>query len=148
MVVVPKPTRAVLDLKPLNQNVVHPMPKVDVKLAQLNGAKVFSKLDMNSGFWQVPLAKESRLLTTFITPYGQFCFNKLPFGIINAPEHFQHCMSEILDGLLGIVGHVDDVRRSTIVVLMFYKGSKQLDSHLTEVNVNFHVIELYYVVMS
>jgi len=98
MVVVPKPTGAVricVDLKPLNQNVtreIHPMPKVDVALAQLNGAKVFSKLDTNSGFWQVPLAKESRLLTTFITPHERFCFNKLPFRITNAPEHFQRCM--------------------------------------------------------
>ena len=65
------------------------MPKVDITLAQLTGVRVFSKLDTNSGFWQVPLAEHSRLLTTFITPYGRYCFNKLPFGITSAPEHFQ-----------------------------------------------------------
>ena len=42
------------------------MPKVDTTLAQLTGATIFSKLDANSGFWQIPLAKESRLLTTLL----------------------------------------------------------------------------------
>jgi len=76
MVVVPKKEGAIhicVDLKPLNENVlreVHPLPKVDETLAQLAGAKVFSKLDANSGFWQIPLAKKSRLLTMFITPFG------------------------------------------------------------------------------
>ena len=60
-------------LKYLNENVlweVHPMPQVDQTLALLAGAKVFSKLDTNSGFWQVPLTEPSRHLTTFITPLG------------------------------------------------------------------------------
>ena len=74
MVVVPKKAGAIricVDLKPLNVNVlreVHPLPKVDETLAQLTGTKVFSKLDANSGFWQIPLAKKSQHLTTFITP--------------------------------------------------------------------------------
>ena len=115
MVVVPKPSGSVricVDFRPLNESVmreVHPIPAIDVTLAQLNGAKVFSKLDTNSGFWQVPLAKESRLLTTFITPQGRFCFNKLPFGITSAPEHFQHRMKEILDDIPGVVCHIDDI---------------------------------------
>ena len=85
------------------------MPKVDTTLAQLTGATMFSKLDANSGFWQIPLAKESRLLTTFITPYGRFCFNKLPFGIASAPEVFQRRMNDILSGLPGVLCHVDDI---------------------------------------
>ena len=85
------------------------MPKVDTTLAQLTGATIFSKLDANSGFWQIPLAKESRLLITFITPYGRFCFNKLPFGILSAPEVFQHHMNDILCGLPGVLRHVDDI---------------------------------------
>ena len=92
MVIIPKDSgmvRICVDLKPLNETVlreVHPMPKVDTTLAQLSGATVFSKLDANSGFWQIPLAEESRLLTTL---FGRFCFNKLPFGISSAPEIFQ-----------------------------------------------------------
>ena len=95
MVVVPKKSgkvRICVDLKPLNASIlreVHPLPKVDETLAQLSGAKVFSKLDANSGFWQIPLSQTSRLLTTFITPMGRYCFNKLPFGVSSAPEHFQ-----------------------------------------------------------
>ena len=62
MVVVPKPSGSVricVDLKPLNESVmreIHPLPKIDITLAQLTGAKLFTKLDTNSGFWQVPLS--------------------------------------------------------------------------------------------
>ena len=78
MVVVAKQdgtVRICMDLKPLNAHVLceaHPLPKVDDVLAQLAGAKIFSKLDTNSGFWQIPLAKSSCLLTTFIIPFGRF----------------------------------------------------------------------------
>lgn len=87
MVVVIKPSgkpRICIDLKPLNESVlweVHPLPKVDITLAQLSGARVFSKLDTNSGFWQVPLAPQSQLLNTFLTPWGRYKFNKPPFGV-------------------------------------------------------------------
>ena len=100
MVVVPKKTGAVricVDLKPLNESVlreVHPIPRVDEALAQLTGATIFSKLDANSGFWQIPLSSESRPLTTFITPFGRYHFNKLPFGISSAPELFQRRMNK------------------------------------------------------
>ena len=65
IVVVPKKSgsiRICVDLKPLNESVLretHPIPKVDKTLAQLAGATVFSKLDANSGFWQIPLHKDS-----------------------------------------------------------------------------------------
>ena len=115
MVVVPKKSgtvRICVDLKPLNQSVlreVHPLPKVDETLAQLAGAKIFTNLDANSGFWQIPLSQPSRLLTTFITPMGRYCFNKLPFGISSAPEHLQRRMSELLLGLQGVQCQMDDI---------------------------------------
>ena len=65
---------------------VHPLPTVDETLAQLSGARVFSKLDANSGFWQIPLTTSSKLLTTFLTHNGRYCFNKMPFGISTLPE--------------------------------------------------------------
>lgn len=71
--------------------------------------RVFKKLDTNSGFWQIPLAEESRGLTTFITPYGRFHFNRLSFGITSAPEVFQKQMSEILQGVDGAVCLMDDI---------------------------------------
>ena len=132
MVVAPKKSGAIricVDLKPLNQCVlreVHPLTKVDDTLAQLTGAKLFSKLDANSGFWQIPLAPSSRLLTTFITPFGRFCFNKLPFGISSAPEHFQKRMSQILSGLEGVVCQMDDV-------LVFGSDKRQHDTRLLAV---------------
>ena len=115
MVVVPKSSGAVricVDLKPLNESVLretHPMPSVDDTLAQLSGATVFSKVDANSGFWQIPLAEDSCHLTTFITRVGRFCFKKLPFGISSTPELFQRRMSQILTGLKGVICHIDDV---------------------------------------
>ena len=63
MVVVPKKDgkfESALKMKPLNECVlreVHPLPKVDETLDQLSGANIFSKLDTNSGLWQIPLAK-------------------------------------------------------------------------------------------
>ena len=92
MVVVPKKSgdvRICVDLKPLNEGVLretYPIPPVDDMLAKLAGATVFSKVDANSGFWQIPLAKDLQLMTTFITPHGRYCFQKLPFGISSAPE--------------------------------------------------------------
>ena len=132
MVVVPKKSgnvRICVDLKPLNQSVrreVHPLPKVDETLAQLTGAKVFSKLDANSGFWQIPLSESSRLLTTFITPMGRYCFNKLPFGISSAPEHFQRRMSELLMGLEGVQCQMDDI-------LVFGKDEAEHNNRLVAV---------------
>ena len=132
MVVVPKKTGAVricVDLKPLNESVlreVHPIPKVDEILGKLSGATIFSKLDANSGFWQIPLSEDSRLLTTFITPVGRFCFNKLPFGISSAPELFQKRMGKLLEGLEGVVCLIDDV-------LVVGADQKQHDERLTRV---------------
>ena len=45
----------------------------------------------------------------FVTPFGRYCFNKLPFGILSAPEHFQKRMSRILEWLEGVICLVDDV---------------------------------------
>jgi len=99
---------------------------VDDTLAQLAGAKLFSKLDANSGFWQIPLSPASRLLTTFITPSGRYCFKKLPFGISSTPEHFQKRMSKILAGLDGVVCQMDDV-------LVFGSDRAQHDARLLAV---------------
>ena len=66
-------------------------------------------MDVNSGFWQIPLSDQSKLLTNFITPFGRYAFNKLPFGIASAPELFQKQMSKILEGLDGVVCLMDGV---------------------------------------
>ena len=86
LVPVPKPNgkvRICVDLTKLNKAVqreIHQMPSVDESLAKLGDSKIFSKLDSNSSFWQLPVDEDSKLLTTFVTPFGQLCFNRFPFG--------------------------------------------------------------------
>ena len=132
MVVVPKPNGQVcicVDLTRLNDSVCrerHPLLAVEQTLAQLAGAKLFSKLDANFGFWQIPLSPESIPLTTFIPPFGRFCFNRLPFGITSAPKHFQRRMSEILGALNGVVCLIDDV-------LVHGKSQEEHDERLSKV---------------
>ena len=104
--------RMCVDLTMLNKGVqreLYPLPRVSEMLSQLSKGRLFSKLDANSGFWQVILEPKSRLLTTFITPWGRYCFNRMPFGISSAPEFFQRCMSKILKGLEGVVCMMDDI---------------------------------------
>ena len=116
IVVVPKKTGAVricVDLTKLNESVRREkfiLPSVEETLGMLAGAKLFSKLDANMGFWQIPLTADSAKLTTFITPFGRYYFRWLPFGIASAPEHFQNRMvTEVTEGLEGVVCHMDDV---------------------------------------
>ena len=131
------------------------MPKIDVPLAQLNGTKVFSMLDTNSGFWQVPLAKESRLLTTFITPQSHFCFNKLPLESsvhrdTSSIVSVRYLMKfQELCVILMMFWWLGKIRKNMISISMqFLKGFKQLDLLLTEISANFHVLELCSLAMS
>ena len=75
----------------------------------LASACYFSRLDANSGFWQIKLSKRSKPLTTFITPLGRYCFDVLLFGISSGSGKFQKCMSQILEGLNGVECNIDDV---------------------------------------
>ena len=115
MVVTPKSdgkVRICVDLTKLNEFVQrenHPLPTTDATLANLAGARYFSRLDANSGFWQIKLSERSKPLTTFLTPWGRYCSNILPFGISSGSEKFQKCMSQILEGLDGVECNIDDV---------------------------------------
>ena len=126
IVAVPKKSgtvRICVDLKRLNQSVmqeIYPLPKVDKTLAQLSGATACVHSFRHQ---QRILADPSQLLTTFITPFGRYCFNKFPFGISSAPEHFQMRMSRILSGLAGVVCQMDDV-------LIFGQGREEHDVRL------------------
>lgn len=121
--------RICVDLPQLNKFVLrerYTLPTVDKALGSLAGAEWFSKLDANSGFYQVRLSKASELLTTFITPFGRYCFTRLPFGITSAPEYFRRRMSEILAGLPGVVNLMDDI-------LIFGNSKEQHDARLSKV---------------
>ena len=115
LTIVPKPNGAIrmcVDLTMLNRGVereFYPLPRVSDMLSQLSTGRLFSKLDANSGFWQIMLDPESRALTTFLTPWGRFQFRRLPFGLSSAPEIFQRSMEKILFGLEGVICMMDDV---------------------------------------
>ena len=104
--------RICVDLKRLNKAVKREkfiLPTIDDILPKLTGAKVVSLLDAASGFWQIPLDRESAKLTTFITPFGRYFFNRLPFGITSAPEIFQREMTELLKDQEGLAVYMDDI---------------------------------------
>ena len=115
MVVVPKSNgkvRTCVDLTKLNESVCrenHPLPEIDALLGEIGQSKVFTKLDANSGFWQQKLANESQLLTTFLTPFGRYCYQRMCFGLKSAPEMFQRKMQTELQGIEGVICIMDDV---------------------------------------
>ena len=87
----------------------HLLPSVDNTIGQMAGAKVFSKLDAKSGFHQIRLAQDSQLLMTFITPFGRYCYRRLPFGINFGPEHYQLQIHKILQSTLRVVCLMDNI---------------------------------------
>ena len=74
----------------------------------LSEARVFSTLDLPSGFWQVEVDKASQEKTAFITHHGLFEFDKMPFGLTNAPATFQHFMETVLVRKICFV-YLDDI---------------------------------------
>ena len=78
----------------------HPLPRIDGTLEALKGAKIFSTLDLKSGYWQVPIREEYKSKTAFMTSSGQlFEFSRLPFGLCNAPATFSRLIDNVLSGL-------------------------------------------------
>ena len=78
-------------------------------IAQLNGAIMFSKIDMNAGYHQVLLAPKSRYITVFSTHVGLYRYKRLSFGVCSAAEKFQNMIQSALGGLNGVVNISDDI---------------------------------------
>lgn len=79
-------TRMVVNFRALNQGLTleaTPMPTVESAFQHLAKAKFFSVIDLNSAYFQIPLAEESKKYTAFVVPWAQFEFNFLPFGLAN-----------------------------------------------------------------
>ena len=71
----------------------------------------FSTLDLQSGYWQIQVAKEDVPKTAFITKYGLYEYLKMPFGLCNAPSTFQRCMELVFRGLQWktLLIYLDDI---------------------------------------
>ncbi len=87
----------------------YPLPHIDELLSKLCGATVFSTIDLESAYFQLPLHEESRDLTAFITHEGLFRFCRVPFGLALAPSAFQKMLSTVLQGLTNVAHYLDDV---------------------------------------
>ena len=104
--------RLVTDFSKLNQYVLrpeHPFPSPEVILAWIPGSsKVFAKMDCKSGYLQIPLAEESRDLTTFITTKGRFRYCTAPMGLTSSSDEFCRRTDAALSGL-KLKKIVDDI---------------------------------------
>ena len=100
-----KAVRLCVDMRMANQAILrerHLTPTVDDIIHDLNGASVFSKLDLNQGYHQLELGPESRYITTFTTHLGLRRYKRLNFGISSAAEVFQNAIQTALSGLPGV----------------------------------------------
>ena len=86
------------------------IPTVDELIGKMGKAKFLTKLDLAKGFYQVPVNPEFQDRTAFVTPWGKFCFLRMPYGLRNAPTMFQHLMDMVLAELEGYaVPYIDDI---------------------------------------
>ena len=117
VILVPKPDgslRFCVDYRKLNNITVrdsYPMPRMDECIDSLGSATVFSTLDCNSGYWQLPVANKDQDKTTFTCHAGSYKFLRLPFGLRNAPATFQRAMDIILSKVRWkyVLVYLDDI---------------------------------------
>lgn len=88
-----------------------PLPRIEETLTSLTQAEWFSTLDLASGYWQVEMDALDREKTAFTTPLGLFEFERMPFGLCNAPATFQRLMQRCLSGQLSdyVLVYLDDI---------------------------------------
>jgi hypothetical protein len=89
---------------------LYPLPKMLDFADRLSGCRIFSKIDLRKGYWQVPVRLEDQKKTAIITPFGLFQFKRMPFGLRNADSSFQRMMDRVLVGLPFAYCYLDDLR--------------------------------------
>lgn len=117
VVLVPKKDgtlRFCVDYRRLNQLTVKdnmPLPRIADIMDSLGNASWFTSLDLQSGYWQIPMDPADVLKTGFVTKRGTYAFEVMPFGLTNAPATFQRLMNELLHDLLGVnvIAYLDDI---------------------------------------
>ena len=124
-------TRFCVDYRRLNDVTkadVYPLPRCDDLLGSLHGKKYFSAIDLESGYWQIPMAETDKEKTAFVTPFGAWQFKVMPFGLRNAPSTFQRTMDMVLAGAKWnhCLVYIDDI-------LIFSETVEEHFTHLEDV---------------
>ena len=103
-----------VDYQPLNAITIknkYPLPRIDILFDQLAKAKVFSKIDLRSGYHQIKIRPEDIPKTTFSTRYGLYEYFVMSFGLTNAPAYFMYLMNSVFIPKLDkfMVVFIDDI---------------------------------------
>lgn len=106
----------------------YPLPLIQDQLDKLSTEQWFTKLDLAAGYHQVKMHSESRKYTAFVTPFGQFQYKRMPFGLANAPAVFQRAINMLLGQIRFefATAYIDDI-------LTFSKTTSDAFSHLEQV---------------
>src|SRR5688572_14148163 len=120
--------RLCVDYRPLNAVTIknkYPLPRIDLLFDQLSGAKVFSKIDLRSGYHQIKIKPEDIPKTVFSTRYGLYEYLVMSFGLTNAPAHFMYLMNSVFMPELDkfVIVFIDDI-------LVFSKNEEEHAQHL------------------
>ncbi|XP_071678354.1 uncharacterized protein [Lolium perenne] len=106
--------RLVMDYRSLNEVTIknkYPLPNINDLFDQLKGAKVFSKIDLRSGYFQMKIREQDIPKTAFTTRYGLYEYTVMPFGLTNAPAYFMAMMNKVFMEYLDkfVVVFIDDI---------------------------------------
>ena len=110
----PRGKQLCVDYREVNKRTrkdAYPLPLIDKVQDRLSGATVFSKLDIQCRYWQVPVDPKDQEKTAFsLGPgIGLFQFTRMPFGLCEAPSIFQRLMDVVMRGLPFVTTYLDDV---------------------------------------
>jgi hypothetical protein len=91
--------------------VPYPLPRIDQIVDSTAGCETLSFLDAYSGYHQIRMKESDQLATSFITPFGMYCYVTMPFGLRNAGATYQRCMNHVLVEHIGrtVEAYVDDI---------------------------------------